>query len=106
MRAEKLRKVIKELLLNSEWNRNSDYALYADYIKTMLPNEESTNYYNIMINYKHFGIFSFKAVERTRRKIQAEAYENGQEELLSSKQVKRYRDELQKVYMAEFEEIG
>ena len=98
----KLKDEIKELLINSQWNRNSDYALYADYIKSKYPGEKSTNYYNIMSEYKAYKIYSFKAVERARRNLQAEALENGDTSILSDKQIKKYRDELQTVYKANF----
>ena len=45
---QKLKEVVKELLYKSHWNRNSDYALYADYIKEMLPDEPPNKYYEIM----------------------------------------------------------
>ena len=98
----KLKSQIKELLINSQWNRNSDYALYADYIKLNYPGEKPTNYYNIMMNYKAYGIYSIKAVERTRRYLQTEAIKNGDMSILSDKQIRRYRDELQTVYKANF----
>lgn len=98
----KLKDEIKELLINSHWNRNSDYALYADYIRLKYAGENSNNYYYIMEHYKDYKIHSFKAVERTRRYLQAEAIKNGDMSILSDKQIKKYRDELQTVYKANF----
>lgn len=98
----KLKDEIKELLINSKWNRNSDYALYADYIKLKYPGEKPTNYYYIMQHYRDYKIKSIKAVERTRRYLQAEAIKNGDKSILSDKQIKKYRDKLQTVYKANF----
>ena len=99
---QKLREVIKELLQKSHWNRNSDYALYADYIKEMLPDVHCTEYYTVMKNHKEYGIFSFKAVERTRRAIQGEAKLNGDISLLSDAQVEKWRKENEIRYREEF----
>lgn len=99
---KKLKEIIKNLMYKSEWNRNSDYALYADYIKEMLPEAHPTNYYHIMENYKKFEIFSFKAVERCRRKIQHQAKIEGEIELLSNKQVEKWRKENEQKYIKEF----
>lgn len=103
---QKLREIITELLLKSHWNRNSDYALYADYITKMLPEAHCTEYYNIMKCYKEYGIFSFKAVERTRRAIQREAKLNGNIELLSDAQVEKWRKENEIRYREEFTKEG
>lgn len=99
---QKLKKIITELLIKSQWNRNSDYALYADYIKEMLPEVHCTQYYTVMKNYKEYGIFSFKAVERTRRAIQREAKLNGDMSLLSDAQVEKWRKENEQKYREEF----
>ena len=99
---QKLREIIRELMYKSQWNRNSDYALYADYIREMLPEVKSTEYYNIMQNYKEYNIFSFKAVERTRRAIQRQAKLDGEIELLSEKQVEKWRKENEQRYRKKF----
>lgn len=86
----------------SEWNRNSDFALYADYISYCLPNINKTQYYEVMQNYKNYGIMSFKSIERLRRHIQREARENGDISLLSSKAIERRRKELEQEYHEEY----
>lgn len=99
-----LKNEIRDLMYESQWNRNSDYALYADYIRKHLPEEKSSNYYNIMQNYKKYNIYSFKAVERARRAIQREAKQKGDIALLSDKQVEKWREENEQVYRREFSE--
>ncbi len=99
---QKLKEVVKELLYKSHWNRNSDYALYADYIKEMLPDEPPNKYYEIMSHCDAYGICSFKAVERARRKVQELAKINGEMGLLSDKQIEKWRKENEQEYIKEF----
>lgn len=99
-----LKEKIRELMYKSQWNRNSDYALYADYIREMLPEAKCTDYYYIMQNYKQYNIFSFKAVERTRRAIQRQAKFDGDINLLSEKQVEKWRKKNEQKYREEFAE--
>lgn len=94
--------IIIQLMRKSEWNRNSDFALYADYISYCLPNINKTQYYEVMQNYKNYGIMSFKSIERLRRHIQREARENGDTSLLSSKAIERRRKELEQEYHEEY----
>lgn len=99
---QKLMEIVKDLLYKSYWNRNSDYALYADYIAQMLPNEKPNKYYEIMSHYEEYDICSFKAVERARRKVQEWARINGVIGLLSDKQVEKWRNENEQKYIQEF----
>jgi len=99
---KKLMETVKDLLYKSYWNRNSDYALYADYVKEMLPSESPNKYYEIMSHCEAYRICSFKAVERARRKVQEQARINGEIELLSDKQVEKWRKENEQKYIQEF----
>lgn len=99
---QKLMNTISDLLLESEQNRNSDYTLYANYIKIELPTIAPTEYYKVMQDYKKYNIFSFKAVERCRRKIQETAKRNKDLRFLSDKQVEQFRKKLQDKYKEEF----
>ena len=94
----KLREVLMLLMTNSRADRNSDYALYADYINRIRPDIASSKYYKVMKNHKEYGLYSFKAVERERRHIQSEAKEQGEISLLSDKQVEQWRKEQEKEY--------
>lgn len=94
----KLREALMLLMTNSRADRNSDYALYADYINRIRPDIVSSKYYEVMKNHKEYGIYSFKAVERERRAIQSEAKEQGEISLLSDKQVEQWRKEQEKEY--------
>lgn len=89
----KLREILILLMTNSRADRNSDYALYADYINRIRPEIQSNRYYEVMQNHKEYGLYSFKAVERERRAIQSEAKEQGEISLLSDKQVEQWRKE-------------
>lgn len=90
--------IIIHLMRKSEWNRNSDFALYADYISYCQPDIRKTQYYEVMQNYKEYGMMSFKSIERLRRHIQREAKENGDISLLSSKTIERRRKKLEQEY--------
>lgn len=99
---QKLKELVMWLMTNIHEDRNSDYALYADYINHERPDIPKTKYYEVMQHHKDYGIFSFKSVERTRRAIQEEARECGEESLLSDKQVQKYRKELEEKYKKEY----
>ena len=43
------------LMTNSRADRNSDYALYADYINRIRPDIVSSKYYEVMKNHKEYG---------------------------------------------------
>lgn len=94
--------ILKELMRKSEWNRNSDFALYADYILYCRPDISRTQYYEVMQNHKKYGMISFKSVERKRRKIQREAKEQGDISLLSSEIIAKYRKEQEQEYREEY----
>lgn len=98
----KLREVVMLLMTNSRADRNSDYALYADYINRIRPDIQASRYYDVMKNHKEYGLYSFKAVERERRKIQSEAKEQGEISLLSDKQVEQWRKEQEKEYKEKY----
>lgn len=100
--SEDLKEILKKLMLKSQFNRDDDYALYADYINYKLPEKKSSEYYEVMQNHAKYFIYSIKTVERTRRLIQQEARENGDERLMSSKQVEEYRKKLAEEYKAAF----
>ena len=89
---------VKKLMKKSKFNRDDDYALYADYIKLKLPDKKPSEYYEIMQNHGRYNIYSIKTIERARRMIQAEARKNGDESLMSSKEIERYRKELIEEY--------
>lgn len=98
----KLREVVMLLMTNSKADRNSDYALYADYINRIRPEVQPNRYYEVMQNHKEYGLYSFKAVERERRHIQSEAKEQGEISLLSDKQVEQWRKEQEKEYKEKY----
>ncbi len=98
----KLREVLILLMTNSRVDRNSDYALYADYINRIRPDIASSRYYEAMKNYKEYGLYSFKAVERERRAIQSEAREQGEVSLLSDKQVEQWRKKQEVEYSEKY----
>lgn len=98
----KLREVIMLLLTNSRADRNSDYALYADYINKIRPDIAASRYYEVMKNHKEYGLYSFKAVERERRAIQRQAREEGELSLLSDKQVEQWRKEQEDEYFEKY----
>lgn len=98
----KLKEVLILLMTISKANRNSDYALYADYINRIRPDISSSRYYEVMRNYREYGLYSFKAVERERRAIQSEAKEQGELSLLSDKQVEQWRKEQEKEYREKY----
>lgn len=98
----KLNEVLIFLMTNSRADRNSDYALYADYINKIRPDIASSRYYEVMRNYKEYGIYSFKAVERARRSIQSQAKKDGEVGLLSDKQVEVWRKENEEQYREKF----
>ncbi|MBQ8298455.1 MAG: hypothetical protein IJX99_01035 [Clostridia bacterium] len=97
-----LEEVLMDLMYNSEWARNSDYALYADYIASVRPDIKSSDYYEVMRHHKDYGIYSFKAVERARRAIQAEARKVGDLSLLSDKQVQKWRKTNEQEYRTKY----
>lgn len=99
---ESLREIIRELLEKSQFNRDDDYALYADYIKSQLPEAKPTQYYEIMQNHGKYFIYSFKTVERVRRIIQKEAKEKDDTRYMSSRQVEEYRKKLEEEFKNEF----
>lgn len=99
-----LKNVLVDLMYKSAWARNSDYALYADYIAYVCPDINSTDYYNVMRNHTQFGIYSFKAVERARRAIQSQARKQGDLLLLSDKQVEKWRKANEKLYREKYRE--
>lgn len=98
----KLKEVLILLMTNSRADRNSDYALYADYINRIRPDIQASRYYEVMKNHKEYGLYSFKAVERERRQIQSEAKEQGEISLLSDKQVAKWRAEQEKEYKEKY----
>ena len=98
----KLREVLMLLMTNSRVDRNSDYALYADYINRIRPEIQPNRYYEVMQNHKEYGLYSFKAVERERRAIQSEAKEQCEIGLLSDKQVIQWRKEQEKEYSEKY----
>lgn len=98
----KLREVLMLLMTNSRADRNSDYALYADYINRIRPEILPNRYYEVMKNHKEYGLYSFKAVERERRKIQSEAKEQGEVGLLSDKQVEQWRKEQEEEFKEKY----
>ena len=102
METQKTKEIVTGLLRKSRWNRNSDYALYADYILYMRPDLKPTNYYDVMAHYKEYDVQSFKSIERIRRKIQSEAREVGDESLMSDAMIQKYRKELEKEYRENF----
>lgn len=102
METQKTEEIIRELLLKSRWNRNSDYALYADYLNYMLPNVRRTGYYHVMAHSEEYGVKSFKTIERIRRKIQMKAKETNDERFMSDTMISKYRKELEGEYHKEF----
>lgn len=98
----KLKEVLMLLMTISKADRNSDYALYADYINRIRPDISSSRYYEVMKNYKEYGLYSFKAVERERRAIQSKAKEQGELSLLSDKQVEQWRKEQEREYKEQY----
>ena len=97
-----LNEVLILLMTNSRADRNSDYALYSDYINKIRPDIASSRYYEVMRNYREYGIYSFKAVERTRRSIQSRAKKDGEISLLSDKQVEQWRKDNEEQYRKKF----
>ena len=102
METQKTEEIIRELLLKSRWNRNSDYALYADYISCLRPDIKPTNYYSVMAKHKEYQLQSFKTIERIRRKIQMQAKETNDERFMSDTMISKYRKELEGEYHKEF----
>ena len=102
MKTQKTEEIIRELLLKSKWNRNSDYALYADYIAHCKPEINPTAYYGVMSRSQEFGLQSFKTVERIRRRIQRQAKEKGDERFMSDTMISKFRKELEVKYHEEF----
>lgn len=98
----KLREVLMSLMTNSRADRNSDYALYADYINIIRPDIASNRYYEVMKKHKEYGLYSFKAVERERRAIQSQAREEGEISLLSDKQVAQWRKQQEEEYSEQY----
>ena len=99
------KEIIIHLMRKSEWNRNSDFALYADYISYCHPEICKTQYYEVMQNHEKYKIASFKSIERLRRQIQREAKENGDISLLSNKTIERRRKELEQEYREEYKKM-
>lgn len=99
-----LKNVLVGLMYKSNWARNSDYALYADYIAQIRPDIKPTDYYEVMKHHTEYGLFSFKAVERERRAIQAKARKDGELVLLSDKQVQKWRKENEEDYRIKYKE--
>ena len=99
-----LKNVLVDLMYKSTWARNSDYALYADYIALIRPDINPSDYYEVMKHHTAYDVYSFKAVERERRAIQAKARREGNLLLLSDEQVQRWRKENEEDYRAKYKE--
>ena len=98
----KLKEVLMLLMTTSKADRNSDYALYADYINRIRPDISANRYYEAMRNHREYGLYSFKAVERERRAIQNQAKMQGELSLLSDKQVEQWRKEQEREYKEQY----
>lgn len=98
------KELIIEIMKKSESSRNSDFTLYAEYIKYYYPNMDKSQYYDVLQHNQKYKLHSFKGIERLRRKIQEEAKKNNDISLLSNKQIAKRRKELEQEYREEYKQ--
>lgn len=96
------KELIIEIMQKSESSRNSDFTLYAEYIKYYYPKMDKSQYYDVLQHNQKYKLHSFKGIERLRRKIQEEARKNNDISLLSNKQIAKRRKELEQEYREEY----
>jgi len=82
---------VKEILENYPRTRENDNLLYVTYVEEYYYIEFSKEKF---INYKEYGLPSFKSVERARRKIQ-----NEYNYYKASEEIEKERKEAEKYYI-------
>lgn len=84
---------VKELLENIPETRNNDELLYVTYLETYHYIDFSKN---VFVNYKEYGLPSFKTIERVRRDMQSK--DGSVEAENNTKEDRRYTEAEYKEY--------
>ena len=64
--------VVKKLLEEKPYTRNSDMSLYAEVVAEINPQAKVTGIYYALNNHNSLGLPPFESVSRARRKLQKE----------------------------------
>lgn len=90
---EKVEKIVYEILTTDVNSRYSDHILYTKVINKLRPSLSTCNFKDIFCNYEAYRLPSFKAVERSRRKLTQKGL------YIPPKNIKKEREEMVEKYI-------
>lgn len=93
MELKNLEKIVYEILTTDINSRYSDHILYTKVINKLRPSLSTCNFKDIFCNYEAYRLPSFKAVERSRRKLTEKGL------YIPPENIKKEREEMVKKYV-------